>query len=141
MVTLHGIDVNVRQERYRSGEYGFWQRSYPDQFAVMARQRNVHFIAVLNALREAAIDYGVTKDRIVVRYTGIDLRKFQPGPKPIAKRPSPNNFRFRMPAVDWSGDEHQSLESLAFERTCVVTTMGYRDFEDSTVRRFFADGR
>jgi glycosyltransferase involved in cell wall biosynthesis len=87
VVTLHGHDVNVRQECYRSGEYGFWQKRYPEQFAVLARQANVHFIVVSNAILQAAIDYGVPKDRVVVRYTGIDIRQFQPGPKPIVDRP------------------------------------------------------
>jgi glycosyltransferase involved in cell wall biosynthesis len=87
VVTLHGHDVNVRKECYRSGEYGFWQKRYPDQFAVLARQRNVHFITVSNAILPAAIDYGVPKDRVVVCYTGIDVRQFKPGPKAIAERP------------------------------------------------------
>ena len=86
VVTLHGHDVNVRQECYRSGEYGFWQKRYPDQFAALARQRNVHFIAVSNVIRQAAIDYGVPEDRVVVCHTGIDVQQFQPGPKPITKR-------------------------------------------------------
>jgi glycosyltransferase involved in cell wall biosynthesis len=87
VVTLHGHDVNVRPAAYRAGEYGFWQKRYPDQFVVLARQRNVHFIAVSNAIRQAAIDYGVPKDRIVVCYTGVDTQRFHPGPKPIAERP------------------------------------------------------
>ena len=87
VVTLHGHDVNVRPAAYRAGEYGFWQKRYPDQFVVLAGQRNVHFIAVSNAIRQAAIDYGVPKDRIVVCYTGVDTQRFYPGPKPIAERP------------------------------------------------------
>jgi glycosyltransferase involved in cell wall biosynthesis len=53
----------------------------------MARQPNVYFIAVSNILRQTAIDFGVPKDRLVVCYTGIDVRKFQPGWKPISERP------------------------------------------------------
>jgi glycosyltransferase involved in cell wall biosynthesis len=87
VITLHGHDVTARKECYRSGEYGFWQKSYPNQLAVIARQRSVHFIAVSKALLQAAIDYGVPKDRIVVCYTGIDVRQFQPGPKAITERP------------------------------------------------------
>jgi glycosyltransferase involved in cell wall biosynthesis len=87
VVTLHGYDVNIRKECYRSGGHGFQQRRYPDQFSVMVRQRNVYFIAVSNVLRQAAIDYGVPKDRVVVCYTGVDVRQFQPGPKPIPERP------------------------------------------------------
>ena len=30
VVTLHGHDVNIRPECYRSGEFGFWHKSYPD---------------------------------------------------------------------------------------------------------------
>ena len=87
VVTLHGHDVNIRPEWYRSSEHGFWQKRYPDQFAAMVRQRNVHFVAVSNVLRKAAIDYGVPEDRVVVCYTGIDVQQFQPGPKPMAERP------------------------------------------------------
>ncbi len=87
VVTLHGHDVNIRKECYRSRRSGFWHKSYPGRFAVMVRQQNVHFIAVSNVLRQAAIDYGVPKDRVVVCYTGIDIRQFQPGPKPIQERP------------------------------------------------------
>jgi glycosyltransferase involved in cell wall biosynthesis len=86
VVTLHGHDVNVDKVRYRCGEYGFWQRRYPEQFAILTRQPRVHFIAVSKALREAAIKFGVPDDRVVVRYTGIDVDMFRPGPKPIECR-------------------------------------------------------
>jgi glycosyltransferase involved in cell wall biosynthesis len=87
VVTLHGRDVDIRKEVYWSGERRFWQKSYPNRFAVMARQQSVHFIAVSKALLQAAIDFGVPKDRIVVCYTGIDGRQFQPSPKAITERP------------------------------------------------------
>jgi glycosyltransferase involved in cell wall biosynthesis len=86
LVTLHGHDVNIRKECYQAGDHGFQQRRYPGQFAAMVRQRRVHFIAVSNVLRDAAIEYGVPKDRIYVRYTGIDLRQFRPGSKPMPER-------------------------------------------------------
>jgi glycosyltransferase involved in cell wall biosynthesis len=86
VVTLHGHDVSIRKEVYRSGGHGLQQKRYPDQFAEMARQPNVYFIAVSNILRQTAIDFGVPKDRLVVCYTGIDVRKFQPGCKPISER-------------------------------------------------------
>jgi glycosyltransferase involved in cell wall biosynthesis len=87
VVTLHGHDVNVHPDCYRGGEYGFWHRRYPEQFARLVRRRDVHFIAVSNALKHAAVNYGVPEDRVTVCYTGIDVREFQPGPKPIATRP------------------------------------------------------
>jgi glycosyltransferase involved in cell wall biosynthesis len=87
VVTLHGHDVNIRQECYRSLQHGFRHRRYPEQFAAMARQKYVHFIAVSKAILKAAIDFGVPKDRVVVCYTGIDIQQFQPGPKPIKERP------------------------------------------------------
>jgi glycosyltransferase involved in cell wall biosynthesis len=87
VVTLHGHDVNVREEFYRSRQHGFWAQNYPAQFAAMVRLRNVHFIAVSKAIRKAAIDFGVPKDRIAVCYTGIDTQQFQPGPKPMRERP------------------------------------------------------
>ncbi len=87
VVTLHGHDVNVRQECYRSRQRGFWAQNYPAQFAAMVKLRTVHFIAVSKAIRQAAIDFGVPKDRIAVCYTGIDTQQFQPGPKPMRERP------------------------------------------------------
>ena len=87
VVTLHGHDVNIRKECYRSLNRGFWHGRYPEKFAAMVRQRNVHFIAVSKAIRQAAFNYGVPNDRVVVCYTGIDVRQFQPGPKPIKERP------------------------------------------------------
>jgi glycosyltransferase involved in cell wall biosynthesis len=87
VVTLHGHDVNIRKECYRSGDKGFQQRRYPAQFASLVRHWNVHFILVSNVLRAAAIDYGVPQDRISVRYTGIDIRQFRPGSKPLPERP------------------------------------------------------
>jgi glycosyltransferase involved in cell wall biosynthesis len=86
VVTLHGHDVNIRKERYRSGDAGLQQRMYPKQFAGLVRQQNVYFVAVSDVLRQAAIDYGVPKNRLVVRYTGIDIQQFKPGPKSIAER-------------------------------------------------------
>ena len=87
VVTLHGHDVNIRKEGYRSGAQGFQQRIYPAQFAAMARQPNVHFIVVSKVLRQSAIDYGVLNDRITICYTGVDTQQFRPGPKPITERP------------------------------------------------------
>jgi glycosyltransferase involved in cell wall biosynthesis len=87
VVTLHGHDVNIRQEYYRSGQRGFWAQNYPAQFAAMVKLRNVHFIAVSKAIRKAAVDFGVPKDRIALCYTGIDTQQFQPGPKPMQERP------------------------------------------------------
>jgi glucosyltransferase len=104
VVTLHGHDVNVRQECYRSGELGFWQKRYPEQFAAMLRQSNVHFIAVSKAVRQAAVEYGVPEDRLAVCYTGIDIRQFQPGPKPIAERPRRIVFVGRL--VEMKGCEY-----------------------------------
>jgi glycosyltransferase involved in cell wall biosynthesis len=86
VVTLHGHDVNIRKESYRAGEAGLQQRMYPRQFADMVRQQNVYFVAVSDVLRRAAIDYGVPKNRVVVRYTGIDIQQFKPGRNPILER-------------------------------------------------------
>lgn len=87
VVTLHGHDVNVQPNCYRCGEYGFWHRDYPRRFAALVQERDVNFIAVSQALKEAAIDYGVPETRLRVYYTGIDVRQFQPSPKPIGDRP------------------------------------------------------
>ena len=88
VVTLHGSDVNISPSSYRSGSQGFQARRYPDKFGQFVSRANVHFIAVSDVLRRTAIDvYGVPESRIVTRYTGIDITRFEPGPKPVRERP------------------------------------------------------
>lgn len=87
VVTLHGHDANVSPAAYRAGESGRQKKSYPDRIERLSKNKNVHFIAVSDALREAAIaNYHLPADRMRTYYTGIDTTRFTPGPVAISKR-------------------------------------------------------
>jgi glycosyltransferase involved in cell wall biosynthesis len=47
----------------------------------------VHFVAVSEAIRERATEYGIPSDRISVRYIGIDLSRFKFAGRPVSERP------------------------------------------------------
>jgi glycosyltransferase involved in cell wall biosynthesis len=87
LVTLHGYDINIFSEWWRSGNGGRTNKAYPDRLLALARQPRVRFVAVSEAIRRRAIDYGIPAERLSVRYIGVDTRKFQPGGKPLAMRP------------------------------------------------------
>jgi glycosyltransferase involved in cell wall biosynthesis len=87
LVTLHGYDINTHRDWWESGNAGILMRLYPRLLLRLARQPRVRFIAVSEALRQRAIEFGIPADKIAVNYIGIDTRKFVPGAVPIAKRP------------------------------------------------------
>jgi glycosyltransferase involved in cell wall biosynthesis len=83
VVTLHGSDILFRPEVWETGDAGFFFRCYPKKLEMLLGDKRVFFIAVSNALREAAIDRGVPADRCVVRYTGSNHRYFAPPDSPV----------------------------------------------------------
>jgi len=46
----------------------------------------VHFIAVSTAVRERALALGLPPERVVVRYIGVDTRRFVPAAPPVSQR-------------------------------------------------------
>ena len=96
LVTLHGFDVNVYREWWKSGKGGFLRRTYPRRLLRMSREPAVHFIAVSQAIRQRAIEYGIPADKVTVSYVGVDTRKFKPGGLPIGDRPKRVLFTGRM---------------------------------------------
>src|SRR5690625_4897928 len=85
VVTLHGYDITT----YKS----FWKshlnpkfRFYPERLVAMAQDPRVHFIAVSEAIRQRAMEFGLPAEKITVKYIGIDTGKFKPGPIPINER-------------------------------------------------------
>jgi glycosyltransferase involved in cell wall biosynthesis len=86
VVTLHGYDINTRADWWRAGHGGWLMRTYPDRLLAMARDEAVHFIAVSNAIRRAAIAYGLPSDRLTVKHIGVDTGKFAPVGETISKR-------------------------------------------------------
>jgi glycosyltransferase involved in cell wall biosynthesis len=86
LVTLHGFDINVYREWWESGNAGLWSKSYPSQLLSLAKERDVHFIAVSEAIKKRAVEYGIPPEKIDVSYIGVDTQKFIPGTKPLAER-------------------------------------------------------
>lgn len=87
VVTLHGSDINIYRESWERGELGFGNRRYPGRVLSLSRNSNVHFVAVSNAIKRRAIEYGIAPGRITVRHTGIDLERFHfSGARVVARR-------------------------------------------------------
>jgi glycosyltransferase involved in cell wall biosynthesis len=87
MVTLHGFDINIHKEEWQRDRGSLASRRYPARLLAMSRQRGVHFVAVSEAIRRRAIEYGIAPDAITVRYIGIDRRRFAFSGVPLAARP------------------------------------------------------
>jgi glycosyltransferase involved in cell wall biosynthesis len=88
LVTLHGADITVRRDWYEAGRAGMRFRSYPRRLAALAGQDNVTFIAVSEAIRQATLRAGLPAEKVVVRYIGIDTKRFAPvAPSAGQRRP------------------------------------------------------
>jgi glycosyltransferase involved in cell wall biosynthesis len=86
LVTLHGYDINTHRDWWEAGNAGILMRLYPRLLLRLARQPRVRFIAVSEALRQRAVEFGIPGDKIAVNYIGIDTRKFVPGVVQISQR-------------------------------------------------------
>ena len=86
LVTLHGYDINIYREWWEAGNAGFGMRSYPRRLLQLAKQPHVGFIAVSEAVRRRAIEFGIPAEKVAVSYIGIDTSKFTPGRIPIDQR-------------------------------------------------------
>lgn len=96
IVTLHGYDINVHREWWESGHGGRHRRAYPQRLLKMARDPAVSFIAVSDAIRRRAIDYGIPPSKVAVAYIGVDVERFRPAGLPLAQRPRRILFVGRM---------------------------------------------
>lgn len=86
LITLHGYDININREWWEAGNGGRVMRDYPRRLLRIAESEKVIFIAVSEAIRRRAIEYGVPAEKIVVRYIGVDTKKFTPAGLPINRR-------------------------------------------------------
>src|SRR5690554_1620536 len=86
LVTLHGFDINVRREWWEAGHGGLRGRVYPRRLLKLAQDPTVSFIAVSNAIKQRAVEYGIPEDKITVSYIGVDTQRFKPGGLPILQR-------------------------------------------------------
>jgi glycosyltransferase involved in cell wall biosynthesis len=88
VVTLHGYDINTHADWWRHGSGGRFMRDYPERLLSMAAESRVYFVAVSQAIRRAAIAYGLPPERISVLKIGIDTSLFPVAePPPSARRP------------------------------------------------------
>jgi glycosyltransferase involved in cell wall biosynthesis len=87
LVTLHGYDINIHRECWEQPDRSLGERRYPKRLLALARQPRVHFVAVSQAIRRRAIEFGIPTDRIHVRYLGVDLARFHASGTPISSRP------------------------------------------------------
>lgn len=86
LVTLHGADINIHRWWWEQGRDGLRRRVYPRRLLKMAHEPSVRFIAVSNAIKQRAIEYGIPADKITVSYIGVDTERFKPGGLPLAQR-------------------------------------------------------
>lgn len=86
IVTLHGYDINTYKEWWEQGHGGRGRRTYPSKLLAMAAHADVSFVAVSEAIRQRAIDFGIPGEKIFTQYIGVDLSRFAPGGLPISKR-------------------------------------------------------
>jgi glycosyltransferase involved in cell wall biosynthesis len=86
VVTLHGYDINIRREWWESGQGGKFRLYYPRQLLLMANASNVHFIAVSEAIRRRAIEFGIPEEKISVCYIGVNTERFKPSGLPLLQR-------------------------------------------------------
>lgn len=87
LVTLHGYDINTYRDWWEAGKGGPAMRTYPRRLLKLVEQPHIGFIAVSEAIRQRAIEFGIPGEKITVNYIGIDISKFTPGGIPIAQRP------------------------------------------------------
>jgi glycosyltransferase involved in cell wall biosynthesis len=86
LVTLHGYDININRDWWEAGHWGKRFQRYPKRLSELAARPRVRFVAVSEAVRRRAIDFGIAPDKISVRHIGVDIRRFAPRGRPVAER-------------------------------------------------------
>jgi glycosyltransferase involved in cell wall biosynthesis len=86
LVTLHGYDINIERRWWEDGHWGKRFRRYPQRLLKLAAAPRIHFVAVSEAIRRRAIDFGINPDKISVHYIGVDVGRFAARGRPIAER-------------------------------------------------------
>lgn len=87
VITLHGIDINIHPEWWRSGKQGDYARKYPEKLKKLAEQKGVFFVAVSEAIKKQALEkYGLPPEKVRVLYIGVDKQRFATGITPLKAR-------------------------------------------------------
>jgi glycosyltransferase involved in cell wall biosynthesis len=148
IVTLHGYDINIDKQWWQSPAKPRAQRRYPAMLLQVAANPRVHFVAVSEAIRARAIEWGLPAEQISLRHIGVNLSSFQRTGLPIARR-APRvlfvgrlvekkggeylirafaNVRAQLPAAELvmvgDGGLRGRLEALASELNVPVTFAG-----------------
>lgn len=76
IITLHGYDITIDKSWWKAGKEGIHLKKYPEKLNEIAKYENVQFLAVSQAVKEKAIEFGIPSDKIKVSYIGIDLLNF-----------------------------------------------------------------
>jgi glycosyltransferase involved in cell wall biosynthesis len=87
LVTLHGSDITTDMAWFAAGRAGRRWQSYPSGLARLAQQDHVHFVAVSENIRQAALAAGLPAEKLSVSYIGVDTRRFAPARLPVGQRP------------------------------------------------------
>lgn len=87
VITLHGYDINQRREWWESGKGRRKNIRYPQRLLSLASRPDVRFIAVSEAVRAAALAFGIPEQKVTTCHIGIDTSRFSPGPVPLSARP------------------------------------------------------
>jgi colanic acid/amylovoran biosynthesis glycosyltransferase len=75
IVTFHGSDVTVTDLRYQKATLGF--RHYLANKQKLKKSRAL-FLAVSEFIRRKLLDQDFPAERVLVHYTGVDTKRFQP---------------------------------------------------------------
>ncbi|WP_314924937.1 glycosyltransferase [Aeromonas piscicola] len=86
IITLHGYDINIYKEWWHNGLGGRSMASYPDKLIAMAKEDNVYFLAVSEAIKARAVEFGIPEERINVSYIGVDCDRFKPSHISMSQR-------------------------------------------------------
>jgi glycosyltransferase involved in cell wall biosynthesis len=86
IITLHGYDINIYKEWWHNGLGGRSMASYPDKLVAMAKEDNVYFLAVSEAIKARAVEFGIPEEKINVSYIGVDCAQFKPSHNSMSQR-------------------------------------------------------
>lgn len=124
LVTLHGLDINIYKSFWTSGKGGRQMKSYPSKLLKLSNEKNTHFIAVSEAIKTRAIQYGLPPAKIKVRYIGVDTQRFAPSHPPLPQR---NEILFIGRLVEKKGCQYllEAFKGIKKQhRDCTVTIIG-----------------
>lgn len=86
IVTLHGFDINIHPQWWHQGNGGWLMRRYPERLLRLAQSKDVHFVAVSDAIKQRAIALGIPEEKLTVKYIGVDRSKFGRGRVRVSER-------------------------------------------------------